>query len=210
MSAVRDLTGQRFGRLTVLEQAGRKNGRVLWLCQCDCGNLKIEHSSYLTAGKVKSCGCLHKELLAEINSTTKTTHGKTHTRLYSIWRSMKKRCCVPTNDAYCRYGGRGITVCKEWMSFENFEKWAKSNGYKNGLTIDRKDNNAGYSLENCRWATRREQNLNKRNNHFVEYNGEVKTISEWAETLGTDRKKLRYRLATNNWDLLEVIKKGVV
>ena len=157
----KDLTGQRFGRLTAIEIAGKDaRGCMMWRFRCDCGKEVVARGTSVTGGDQKSCGCLRAELLAEHN---KPKHGGTKTRLYNIWRGMKKRCYVPSAHAYDKYGGRGITVCDEWKNdFGAFHDWALTHGYREDLTLDRKDNDKGYSPENCRWATWLLQGNNKR------------------------------------------------
>ena len=131
-------------------------------------------------------------------------HGCFGTRLYQIWASMKNRCQSKKSVGYPSYGGRGITVCEEWQNFENFQKWAHLSGYNESLTIDRIDNNKGYSPANCRWATYKEQARNRRNSHVV--NG--KCISQWAEDLGIHEDTIRWRLK-NNWPIEKALtKKG--
>lgn len=186
----KELSGQRFGRLTVIEEAGRnKNQNVIWSCRCDCGNITTALTSSLISGNTRSCGCLHKETFSA------KKHGKRNTRLYRIWYHMRERCNNKNAAHYSDYGGRGITVCKDWDSgFQPFYEWATSNGYKDGLTIDRVDNNKGYSPDNCRWATYNEQARNKRNNLNITYNGKTQTLKEWANELGIRYTTLWQRL----------------
>lgn len=133
--------------------------------------------------------------------------GGMRTRLYDIWNNMKQRCLNTHRADYRRYGGRGIKVCKEWMNFKNFEKWAISNGYSNKLTLDRVDNNGNYEPINCRWANDDMQRNNKRTSHFVTYNGKTQTIKQWANELGINYYTLHSRINKRHWDIVKALKK---
>lgn len=186
-----DLASMRFGRLVVVSRAENVGRTTRWNCLCDCGNLVIVRQPDLKARKTQSCGCLHREQLAERN----TVHGLSKTKLCDIWRSMKDRCNNPKNRAYKNYGGRGISICNEWLTdFKAFYDWAMANGYGDNKSIDRINVNGNYEPENCRWTDYKTQANNTRANHFVEYNGKTQTIAQWADECGIKQHTLIQRL----------------
>lgn len=191
--------GEKFGMLTVIKEvepqvspSGQKSRRVL--CKCACGNATVVRFSCVKSYAIKSCGCLQKNLPQKFER--KYSEGMVKSRLYRIWSGLKSRCTSNTNREYYMYGGRGITVCDEWMnSFTSFRDWAVENGYADNLSIDRIDNNGHYEPANCRWATPSEQQNNTRQNIYLTYKGETHTAAEWSRITGipqyvlTDRHK---------------------
>lgn len=185
-----DLTGRRFGRLVVISYYGPdKRGKARWNCRCDCGRTTVTYGQALMRGTT-SCGCERIEKMV----SRSTTHGAAKTRLYQIWNDIKSRTGNPNNKRYNRYGGRGIELCKEWENFETFQQWALENGYREDLTIDRIDNNKGYSPKNCRWTTKAQQNRNKGDNIILEYNGQRKILADWAKEKGLTYACLKNRI----------------
>lgn len=193
MGTLIDETGKRYGRLTVIHRAKSKNGRTVWMCKCDCGGITQVAGVNLRNGHTKSCGCIQKEK-ASIQATERNIkHGMCGTRLYKIWQHMIERCTNEECQTFPSYGGRGIVVCEEWLDFIPFHKWAVSSGYNDTLTIDRIDVNGNYCPENCRWATIKEQQNNKRNTVYIEHEGVTHTMTEWAEITGISYSTLRSR-----------------
>jgi len=198
MPKIINLIGQTFGRLTVIKRGNNnKYNRSTWLCQCNCGIIKIINSNSLIIGRTKSCGCLHKE-----GNRLKHGHdikGKVSTT-YSAWVGMKGRCLNVNNRAYKDYGGRGITVCKRWLKFENFLKDMGESPGK-GYSLDRIENNKGYYPKNCRWATHKEQCRNRRNNHTINYSGRTRCLMDWAKELNIAYDLLRARIYKYMWPI---------
>ena len=188
----KDLTGQKFGRLTVIKQVGKnKHGSYLWFCKCDCGNIKTTVGTLLRKGETKSCGCLSKE---NLEKGRVGTHRMSESVEYRTWLHIKWRCLNKNCPRYKNYGGRRIKMCNDWL--ESFGNFYKDMGKRpeNKSSIDRIDNNKGYYKENCHWATRTEQARNKRNNKMLIYKGETRCLSDWAEKLNMNYNTLYSKL----------------
>ena len=171
MSKQLNLSGQRFGRLVAIEPAERQGRYTTWLCKCDCGKETVVRTINLRSGNSKSCGCLSRDTA----QNSHIVHGGKGTRLYRIWAGIKARCECPGCSNYKNYGGRGIKICREWRyDFAAFRDWALSHGYQDDLTIDRIDNDKGYSPDNCRWATMKEQQNHRRNNAIRQVSADAK------------------------------------
>lgn len=185
-----DITGQKFGRLTVIERAiNDKYNNTRWLCQCGCGKEKIIRSTSLRNKITKSCGCIH--------DNCPITHSHSYTRTYKTWQHMVQRCYNPNDSAYKNYGGRGIKVCETWLKFEGF---LQDMGERPpDMSLDRVDNNGDYCKENCRWANAKEQNRNRGEyNKLITINGITKCLAEWCEIYHINFQKAWYRL-NNKW-----------
>lgn len=201
----KELVGKRFGKLIVVSRFAEntKSGKAQWVCKCDCGNTTIVPTYRLTMGETQSCGCKKFE-------SHNKKHGMKHTRIYSIWCGVKKRCNNPKCKNYNRYGGSGISICEEWNNnFMAFYEWSMKNGYKDSLTIDRIDSSKGYSPENCRWATRKEQNNNRRNNLKISYQGRTQTLKQWCDELNLKYELVRSRIKDSGMTFEEAICAGI-
>jgi len=205
MSKLKDLTGMKFGRLTVIERAENdKHGRARWLCLCDCGNKKVIRGMHLTSGHTVSCGCFYKENFKKVSLNCKyIKHGMRHNSIYYKWQGMKDRCFNPKNRCYHLYGKRGVTVYSEWVDdFQAFYDYVSKLEHfgEEGYTLDRIDPNGNYEPNNIRWADAKTQTRNKRNNVIVEYNGESMTLKDSAEKSGINYHTL-YNRYKRGWTL---------
>lgn len=185
----------------------RVNGR-LWKMKCLCGEIFVAQPSD-SKGVCRKCAM--KKVSAE-----RTKHGESPkqgernaSKLYSIWVNMRNRCFNPNNKGFVYYGGRGISVCDEWNEFLNFKKWAIQNGFEENLTLDRIDVNGNYEPENCRWISPKEQMRNTRSNHLLTYNGDTKTMAEWAEITGIPYSTLKQRINKYNYSVEKALTKPV-
>jgi hypothetical protein len=201
VSSVKDRVGERIGKLVVIERAankievaksGKKSVRACWLCKCDCGNEIVASGHNLskalsnpnsTAG-TRSCGCLMGK--------GGLKHGRSTTNSYGAWNNIIQRCTNPNSTAYASYGGRGIKVCDEWLTFEGFIK--EMGERQEGMTLERINNELGYFKDNCKWATRRQQANNRRSNVKLEYMGKIMSIADWARKVGLSKGTLTSRI----------------
>ena len=180
----------RFTRLVVLSKAGtNKHRAVLWTCLCDCGNTVTVIGSQLRNGNSRSCGCLSREA----TKLRFTKHGMSNTNIYRTWRHMHDRCYSQNNEAFKDYGGRGITVDASWHTFEVF--FADMGNAPKGMSLDRRDNEANYSKDNCQWATPTEQSMNRRGNNYLTVNGITQPMTAWARELNINPSTVSHRLA---------------
>lgn len=208
MGYVKDITGMQFNDWTVIAEHGRnKSGGAMFLCRCVCGTDRIVEGRSVRIGTSKGCGCRRSANALEASKKATLKHGGKGERLYGVWTGMKERCNNPNSKFYSRYGGRGINICDEWnASYKAFREWAIHHGYdsnatKYECTIDRIDNDAGYSPENCVWVTQKKQCNNRSSNHLVTFNGISRTLSEWSEVTGIRKDTLRRRLCIYKWSV---------
>lgn len=200
MSKFINLDGERFGKLVVIKYVGKdKWNRATWLCKCNCGKETTVQSGNLRSGHTKSCGCLN----IDNRKQRSTTHGHYKngkmSRTYKTWACMIQRCNNPNNTKYPDYGGRGITICNRWKKFYNFLKDMEE--VPTGYQIERIDNNGNYCKLNCKWATRKEQARNRRNNHLETYGGKTQCLAIWAEEYNIPYATLQARLDKLNWSI---------
>ena len=197
----RDLRRMKFGKLTVLSEAGySKSGNLVWKCLCDCGRIACVVGSKLLNGHTKSCGCL---------KFSEDICGESHTRLYHIWKDMWKRCTSPGNDNYRWYGGKGITVCPQWRSYTQFREWAHANGYQDNLEIDRINSDGNYEPGNCRWITHKEQTNNMSSNRLIVYKDKTITAAQFSEMTGISYHVILRRL-NKGWSAEKIVREGSV
>jgi hypothetical protein len=175
------IIGKKYGRWTVLSVA--KTGKHIYLnCRCDCGTERVVNREGLLKGTSKSCGCLHSDIMRNLKPNTK--HGHSKTKLYAVWKTMRQRCKAKSGINYKHYSSKGVQVCPEWENFETFYSWAMSNGYQDGLEIDRKDVEGNYCPENCRWVTHMINADNRRSVFHYEYEGKTYNAKELSLLFG--------------------------
>lgn len=198
--------GYKVGKLTVTKDLGLdKEQKHIWECTCDCGNTVVHSTSALNFGRILSCGCLKHETGKKLRK-----YNARDRKLYFRWNNIRERCYNPNNKAYKNYGGRGIEMCPEWQDdFYTFRDWAISNGYNESLSLDRIDNNKGYSPDNCRWATDKTQSNNRRSNRYITINGVTKTMMQWSEELNIPYSRIQSRLEAG-WTAEDAVIKPVV
>lgn len=211
-----DLTGKKFGRLTVIGIADDGKRKTSYICECECGNVKKARADGLISGAIRSCGCLkHETNLKNVANVPshKIAENRGYkvagTRLYMIWQGMKRRCYKETEPCYSRYGGRGIKICSEWLEdYGNFHDWAVENGYNDSLTIDRIDTNSDYTPDNCRWATNEQQSNNRRSNIIIKIGNAKKSLMEWCKIFELDYKKVYGRYNRNKFVGIDELFRG--
>lgn len=199
---LKNLVGQRFGRLLVIERADSLNGHTRWKCKCDCGNECVVHGTSLKTGSTTSCGCYKIENAKKLYSGVR----QNDKRLYAVWNGIKQRCFNKNHRSFHNYGGRGIKMDAEWASnYETFYNWAVRSGYKEGMEIDRIDNNGDYCEENCRFVNRDIQANNKRNVKLYTIDGVTKTLPQWCNQYGKEYYHVRQRVVKLGWPILDAL-----
>lgn len=200
---IEEMTGRRYGMLRVL---GASPDRILpsgkkesmCLCECDCGKIKAIRVASLKNGNTKSCGCYRNKCSSE-RMHARATHGLGGTKIYGVWKCMIDRCQNPNNKSYKNYGGKGVDVCSEWQDVNVFVEWALMSGYKDGLTLERVNNNQGYYPDNCIWADRYVQNNHTSRNHLLTYMGRTQTMAQWSRELGLSYSAIKTRINRYGW-----------
>jgi hypothetical protein len=190
----KNIAGQKFGRLLVIERAGvSKHRMALWKCVCDCGKITVVSTGTLTTGQTKSCGCLRIEKTS--------SHHLSRTLAYRVWGGMMARCYNPKSNRYESYNGRGIGVCHRWHELEAFveDMGQPPSGH---YSIERINNDGDYEPSNCKWGTSKEQARNRRSTLWIEYHGETKSLAEWTEELGINYKNTWKRITQRNWSVM--------
>ena len=195
MAKLKDLTGLKFNYLTVIKFEFMRKGQSYYLCKCDCGNKKVIARTSIVSGGAKSCGCLKRS-------------DKSESRLYKIWEGMKARCKYKNRAGSKYYVLKNIKVCNEWTKYEVFKKWSLDHGYSDNLSIDRIDNNKGYSPDNCRWVDSVVQNNNKSNNIVITINGENHTMTEWCRMYKINPSTMCGRVHLG-WEGKKLLIKGI-
>jgi hypothetical protein len=201
----KDLMGQKFNWLTVIDWIV-EGTRGKWLCKCDCGNERLVRSNELTTGHITSCGCQKSNSISKSTIKMKTTHGKSRSKIHTTWKHIKGRCLNEKDGSYKNYGGRGIKICDEWLTFEGF--YRDMGDVPNKMSIERKDVNGNYCKDNCTWATVKEQANNKRSSAMLEYYGQIKTMKRWSELKDIPYKVLHARIKLG-WDVKRALETPV-
>lgn len=197
-----DLIGKKSGRLTVTSFSHAVDATTYWNCICECGEKVKVRRTNIVSRRTKSCGCLVSE--TSVVNGFKATHGKSRTKIYFTWQSMKQRCYDKKTENYKYYGAKNVSICNEWLEFEKFNSWAMNNGYQENLTIDRINTDGNYNPSNCRWTTQKVQNRNKRVNHCITLNNKTKCLGEWSELLNIPMSTLVNRCNRTN-DPIEIL-----
>lgn len=193
MSAKAEMLNKTFGRLFVIKENGRLGQHLSYFCQCSCGNQVTVRGNSLRSGNTTSCGCVHKAMIGKLNFK----HGLKRGREYSSWQMMIDRCTNKNSKSWNSYGGRGITVCNRWKDFSKF--YQDMGERPENHTLERIDNNLGYSLENCKWATVKEQNRNTRRTRLLEINGVTKCVTDWCDYFGINKRTVSNRINRGKW-----------